>query len=1122
MNLLRYRSQAVVGSFFLAAGFLLLSACRSAQARSEPSIEFSRVPRAGDGSPDKLDKIEGRVTGAKSGRSVTSSTTGMPQCNAEPRSSLRSLNFFRDALRSRWITGVIAFSAGTFLIETAYAIDPSRAMSQYVRDRWGTEQGFPRGPVYTIAQTSDGYLWIGTGAGLFRFDGWEFRLVKDDSGAFTITSVLGLATDNDGCLWIRLQDLTLLRYRDGVFDNPSFGSGRSQYISAMGQANHGELLVAKMEEGAFTFRQEAFRKLASAGELPRSHVLSLAQTPTGEIWMGTRDAGVFRLGGGKTTPIRKGLPDLKVNCLLPDGDSVWVGTDNGIVRWNGTELTTAGLPASLNHVQALAMARDRDANIWVGTDSRGLMRLNAQSVAYLDEGATVSHEAVTAVFEDREGNLWIGSANRLERLRDSAFVTYSVPEGLPSDGSNPLLVDSEDRVWFPPVSGGLWWFNFNRDGERGRVSNDGIEQDVVYSIAGNKADLWVGRQRGGLTRLRSEQGLTTAKTYTQADGLAQNSVFSVYQTRDGTVWAGTLSGGVSKLSGGKFISYTSANGLVSNTVASILESSDGTMWFATPAGLSALSKDRWESYTGKDGLPSEDVNCLLEDSAGVLWTGTAAGIAFRLGSKFQAPAGAPASLREQILGLAEDGYGSLWVATSNHVLRVNRKRLWRGALAEGDVREYGLADGLRGVEGVKRHRSAVTDAAGRIWFSLNLGISEVDPARLKNNSAPAIVHVQTILADSSHIGVQGSVHIPGGRQRITIGYAGLSLSVPNRVRYRFQLEGYDHGWSEPTAEREAGYTNLPPGPYTFRVVASNPDGVWSGNEAAIGFQVDPLFWQTWWFRASAVIGCMFAGLALYRLRVHQVTRQLNLRFEERLAERTRIAQELYDTLLQGFLSASMHVHVAADRLPADSQAKPTLTRALQLMGQVIEEGRNAVQGLRSSHSASLDLEQAFSRIQQELAPQSSAHQPTDFRVVVDGQPRPLYPMLRDEVYRIGREALINAFRHSGATRVDVELKYLSSHLLLLVRDNGCGIDPKILGTGRDGHWGLSGMREKADRIGARFHVWSSAAAGTEIELSVPSAVAFQDHRHHALVWLGSLFQRRTRGQEPQTRDGVIK
>lgn len=394
-----------------------------------------------------------------------------------------------------------------------------------------------------------------------------------------------------------------------------------------------------------------------------------------------------------------------------------------------------------------------------------------------------------------------------------------------------------------------------QESQLGHVSNDGLDRDVVYSIAGDKGELWLGRQRGGLTRLRTEQGSFVAQTYTRADGLAQDSVFSVCQARDGSVWAGTLSGGVSKLSGGRFTTYTSAVGLLSNTVASILEGSDGTMWFATPGGLNALSKGRWQAYTSKDGLPDDNVYSLLEDSTGVLWIGTAAGLAFRSPKGIQVPGGAPAWLREQILGLEEDRYGSLWMATSNHVLRVNREKLLRGTLSEGDLREYGVADGLRGVEGVRRHRSVIADPAGRIWFSLNRGISVVDPARLTRNTAPAIVHVQTISADGSAVRLKGGLHIPGGHQRITFGYAGLSLSVPERVRFRYRLDGFDSGWSEPTAAREAAYTNVSPRPYRFRVIASNLDGAWNSNEATIAFEVDPLYWQTWWFRAGMVVAC---------------------------------------------------------------------------------------------------------------------------------------------------------------------------------------------------------------------------------------------------------------------------
>ena len=360
-----------------------------------------------------------------------------------------------------------------------------------------------------------------------------------------------------------------------------------------------------------------------------------------------------------------------------------------------------------------------------------------------------------------------------------------------------------------------------------------------------------------------------------------------------------------------------------------------------------------------------------------------------------------------------------------------------------------------------------------------------------------------------------TVRIPGGHQRIRFGYSGLILSVPDRVRYRYRLDGFDLAWSEPAAAREAVYTNLPPGRYRFRVMATNADGIWNTDEAAVPIEVDPLFWQAWWFRLSVVMLCMACVLAVYRLRLHQLTTRINLRFQERLAERTRIAQELHDTLLQGFLSASMQVHVAADRLPEDSNVKPTLTRALELMRQVIEEGRNAVRGLRSSQSASLDLERAFSRIQQELATGERTGEGVDFRVIVDGEQKPLHPVLRDEVYRIGREALVNAFRHAQARKIEMELKYSSNRLRVLVRDDGCGIDPNVLQSGRDGHWGLSGMRERADRIGAQLHVMSSSFAGTEIELSIPGSVAFQASSDRKLRWFDKFSRRSaTPGQTP--------
>src|SRR5216683_1975968 len=313
------------------------------------------------------------------------------------------------------------------------------------------------------------------------------------------------------------------------------------------------------------------------------------------------------------------------------------------------------------------------------------------------------------------------------------------------------------------------------------TAGDGVD-DIVGS---GKDDVGVGRQQGGLTHLRYSGNSFTAKTYTEADGLAQNSVYAVYRSRDGSVWSGTLSSGVSELKNGHFTNYTTADGLAANTISSIAEGPDGTMWFGTPKGVSAMSQKGWRTYTANDGLPSEDVNCLLQDSTRVLWIGTADGLAYFSDGHVQVPRGVPGSLQAPIFGIEEDKNGWLWIATSDHVLRVPRDKLLSGVVKAVDVREYDQADGLESTEGVKRSRSVVSDSAGRIWFSLSSGLSVVNPSQINDNSVPALPHIEAITADGSPVNVQGMVQIPASPRRITFTSTGLSLATPERVRFRY-------------------------------------------------------------------------------------------------------------------------------------------------------------------------------------------------------------------------------------------------------------------------------------------------------------------------------------------------
>jgi signal transduction histidine kinase len=480
------------------------------------------------------------------------------------------------------------------------------------------------------------------------------------------------------------------------------------------------------------------------------------------------------------------------------------------------------------------------------------------------------------------------------------------------------------------------------------------------------------------------------------------------------------------------------------------------------------------------------VNTLAVDGGGVLWIGSSSGLFYWSGTQIESARSLPDSLRGEIFGLAADDAGGLWAATDRSVVEIPRDVLLGKSKMLTAAREFGMDDGLPSTRGIRRDHSVVNDPSGRIWFSLQGGLCAVNPLR-PSLLAAALVHVESVVVDGLPVSTRAAARYPSNRQRVVFNFIGISLAVPGRVRYRYMLEGYDHGWSQPTESREAPYTNLSPANYTFRVMASNSEGLWNGTPASVPLVVEHMLWQTWWFRGiglGLLVGSIFTA---FRYRISRVRAAMNLRFEERLAERNRIAQELHDTLLQGFISASMQVHVAADMLTDDSASRPLLTRALQLMQQVIEEGRNTVRGLRASGPASVPLETAFSNIEQELGTESNA----DFRMVVDGQRRDLHPLLQDEVYRIGREALINAFRHARARHIEVVMRYAPVGFHLSVRDDGAGMDQHILETGRDGHWGLVGMRERAEKIGAQLRVFSRPSAGTEIELDVPSNIAFR-------------------------------
>lgn len=514
------------------------------------------------------------------------------------------------------------------------------------------------------------------------------------------------------------------------------------------------------------------------------------------------------------------------------------------------------------------------------------------------------------------------------------------------------------------------------------------------------------------------------------------------------IWLALESGNLGRYRDGHLETISLGHSAKPAAIRNILVDSDGSVWASTDSGLVHWKQGKTDILGSRNGLPCDAIFDVVKDDQGSYWLDTRCGY----------------------IRIAADELQQ-WSQDPQRKVK---------------FRMLDVFDGARPALSTFRPTASKSDD-GRIWFSTDSIVQMINPARLGLNTLEPPVHVEQVIADRRSYSPKDGLRLPPRTRDLEIDYTALSFVAPQEVRFRYQLEGHDTDWQDPHGRRQAFYTDLAPGTYQFRVIASNNDGVWNETGARMSLTVLPAYYQTTWFRVLCCAIFAFLLWLFFQLRLRQVAARMQTRLEERLAERERIARDLHDTLLQGVASAYMQLDVANDRLPPDSPAKPLVQRVLDLMKQVSEEGRNAIRSLRSPDTDGNDLEQVLSRVPEEFASQA----PADFRIIVEGKPKALHPVIRDEVCRIAREAIINAFRHANASSIEVEIEYAARTLAIIVRDNGSGIDAKVLQTGREDHWGLANMRERAEKIGAKLNVLSRPGAGTELQLSVPGKVAFE-------------------------------
>jgi diguanylate cyclase (GGDEF)-like protein len=750
------------------------------------------------------------------------------------------------------------------LAAPAASLDRSRAVTQYRHDAWSTREGLPQSSVESIAQTPDGYVWLGTQEGLARFDGVRFVVFdKANTPALRHNRVKALLADRDGSLWIGTEGGGIVRLRNGVFTTLGVAEGLpSPRIYELAQDAEGTVW-AGTDRGLSRFRDGRFVEGPRDEGLFRRDIEALRAGRDG-LWVGLGEGFVRVAGDAVEPPATPGLPPGPVSALWEDADgTLWVGTRRGLyVRRPGQAQLTpgaAGLPGPV----VTAIRRDRDGGLWVGTET-GAARIDGEATQVLGTRQGLSNDQVMRIFEDREGSIWIGTQDGgVNRLADGKFTTYSSAEGLAGDIAWPVFGDRDGNVWIGTKSGGLSRF---RDGRFQNFSTaDGLSSNSVQSIAqGADGALWIGTRGGGLNRLKD--GRFTV--YSMHEGLPHESVSALMASRDGGLWVGMRGGGLARLQDGRITTWSSREGLPSDTIHFLLESADGTLWIATNGGGLVRFRDgAFRAFTTREGLSADVVNVLHEDAQGTLWVGTFGGGLNRMrGDGFVSYTISQGLYDDAIFSILEDGQGRLWMSCNKGIFRVDKRQLDeldRKEVARLTPVAYGVEDGMKNREcNGANQPPAWRDAGGRLWFPTIEGVAVIDPARIRTNPVPPRVSVERLVVDGRDVAPRDELVLGPGARNLEFHYAAPSFVVPQRVQYRYLLEGLDPEWMEAGTRRVAYYSRLPPGRFRFRVTAANDDGLWNSETAAVSFRLRPHFYETPWFYAAcslAVAGLLWGG-----------------------------------------------------------------------------------------------------------------------------------------------------------------------------------------------------------------------------------------------------------------------
>jgi signal transduction histidine kinase/ligand-binding sensor domain-containing protein len=936
------------------------------------------------------------------------------------------------------------------------------SLRQDVLTTWTTDQGLPQNFVRAITQTTDGFLWVGTMNGLVRFDGLRFRGFSETGPSELRENISDLEPDSGDGLWIATAS-GLIHYAHQRFQALPLAGQLHYRIDAMARGRDGEVWI--YSDGKLARTQRDILQIRSIPAVAL-RLQDIAESADRTLWIADGESMFAMRGDAK--PVRYPLPGVRMVQTDTFGD-VFAGDGHRLFRFDGERFAPVSNPGLGNFVSVMV---DHQRRLWMASGGlHGLSRKSGDKVETLTAEEGLASDDVRLIFEDRNHDIWLGTISGLQRLHRGVFVTDTTLDGL-LNSHNQLDAVFEQRdgtIWAGSTEGGVAAL---RSGNwRGYGRSRGLSPGQVRGFAedGDKPSVAV-----------SDYGIFSYRSgvFARMTSIPPGYISTPVKTQDGSLWFSVQHRGLFRRKDAVVTHFGVADGLPEGPIWSLTVDANGVLWVG--GGNQLL---RWNEARFEKALDSPSpVLCVAWSRSGALVSGTLNGLLIRTSHATRTLSESEGLPGETVLDVIEDSSENLWIATTRAIARLPKTQ-W-AAFAEGKINRvqpeiFTQSDGLKSNSVLPLNEvTALRSRDGRIWFSTPRGLSVADP-----NLAPELAvraSIDSVLIDDQE--QRGwDIAVAPGQHRITFVYTTPPAVAAEQIRFRYRLSGWDKGWIDADTARQVSYTALPPGSYTFEVIAINREGVAGEAPAAITVHLKPFFWQTRWFIALVISTAAWILVEVTRRRTHLRAERLNLRFQERAAERERIAYQIHDTVIQDMIGTALQLELLGFQMSDDPERARTLLASLtHRLRETIARSRNMVGSLHSTAVVQYSLVEMLRNAEAEFR---LGDLPA-FELTSEGEPRQVHPLVRDEVYRICREAVANAFRHSDANHVRIKVRFLREALEVEISDDGKGMDEETRIHGRPGHFGLSGMRAHASRVGAHIVMQSRPGEGTRVMLRV--------------------------------------